>query len=268
MVEEELREEKDRVKQFYEKFRWRRNAAGAFNDTALFTDMSAILGQYYKRGGPADSPIPSPDRVHVPGRRLRSRTLRSLCGVRVRLQAPGVRRLLGASAARGARASRHRGALCLRGHHASTIQGGVFDAVFSGHVIYHIPADEQGRAITELQRSLSPGRVGVIIYESPTQWFTALAEWVKSVKRRLERVPGVLPLWRALRRLPASPKAGPRNEVTIEASGQKLYFHAHSYGWLRGRMRSDCMMEVRCFRVVGPDFTRILVPANFLADGS
>jgi hypothetical protein len=30
MVDEKLREEKDRVKQFYETFGWRRNAAGAF----------------------------------------------------------------------------------------------------------------------------------------------------------------------------------------------------------------------------------------------
>ena len=264
MAEENLREEKHRVKQFYETFGWRRNSAGTFHDTALFTDMAGILGQYYERTDrrvrrhlrpqgslfldAGSGPVPYDAYVaYSSGYKLRvcvDFSERALQEARARLGTGG--RYVCADIT------------CL------PFRDGVFDAVFSAHVLYHIPADEQGRAIAELQRSLSPGSVGVLIYSSPIQWFTRLAEGVKFARRQLARIPGVSSLWRALRRRRALPivSIATGDGVTAGASPPKLYFHAHSYRWLLSRSRPDCDTEVRCFRAVDTDFTRTLVPSN------
>jgi SAM-dependent methyltransferase len=261
--EKVVREEKRRVKNFYETFGWRRNAAGTFNDTALFADLAATLRPYYERTGQrvqrylprqgayfldaGSGPVPYDGYVALSS------------GYKLRVCVDFSELALREARARLGSAGRYVCADITR----LPFKDGVFDAIFSAHVIYHIPADEQEQAISELQRSLSAGRVGVIIYSSPNPWFTALAEGVKSAKRRLERVPGLVFLWRTLhgRRAPAAASSA-GDAVATGASQPKLYFHAHPYRWLAGRSRVDCATEVRCFSAVDREFTRTLVPGN------
>jgi SAM-dependent methyltransferase len=264
MGPEELREEKRRVKTFYDTFGWRRNDEGTYNDTALFADLAATLRQYYER---------TDDRVR---RYLRPRGAYFLdagsgpvpydnyialsAGYRFRVCADFSELALREARSRLGDKGRYVCADITR----LPFKDGVFDAVFSAHCIYHIPADEQARAISELQRALGPGCGGVIVYSTPSSWFTGAAEGLTAAKRRLERIPGVYPLWRVLR--------GRRRAVPVAAtapapapagtSPPRLYFHAHSYDWLRGRSRPDCATDVRCFSAVDREFTRTFVPGN------
>jgi 2-polyprenyl-3-methyl-5-hydroxy-6-metoxy-1,4-benzoquinol methylase len=261
--EKVMREEKSRVKNFYETFGWRRNASGRFNDAELFSDPAATLRPYRDRTGqrvqrylPRHGTYfldagsgPVGHDFYVP---LSSGYKRRVCVDFSELALREARARLGTA-----------GCYVCADITRLPFKDGVFDAIFSAHVLYHIPADEQEQAITELQRSLSAGRVGVIIYSSPNPWFTALAEGVNSAKRRLDRVPGLVFLWRMLhgRRAPVV-ASRPDDGVATAASRPNLYFHKHPYHWLVGRSRADCVIEVRCFSAVDYEFTRTLVPSN------
>jgi SAM-dependent methyltransferase len=266
MPDENLREEKRRVKSFYDTFGWCRNTKGTYNDTALFVDahLNAILLPYYQRTDErvrrnlrpqgayfldaGSGPVPYESylalsagyrfRVCADFSELALREARSRLGTKGRYVCADITRL--------------------------PFKDGVFDAIFSAHVIYHIPADEQGRAISELQRALSPGATGVIVYASPNPLCTRIAEGVVAAKRRLERIPGVLPLWRALRRrrAPAPPSARAAGPTPAGTTPPKLYYHAHSHEWLQGTSRPDCPTEVQCFSTVDRVFTRTLIPRN------
>jgi SAM-dependent methyltransferase len=259
-----MREEKRRVKNFYETFGWRRNTSGRFNDAELFTDSAATLRPYYERTGQrVQRYLPRHgayflDAGSGPVRQdhyvaLSSGYRRRVCVDFSELALREARARLGTA-----------GCYVCADITCLPFKDGAFDAIFSAHVIYHIPADEQEETITELQRSLSAGRVGVIIYSSPNSWFTALAEGVNSAKRRLDRVPGLVFLWRMFhgrRRAPVI-ASRPGDGVTTGASRPTLYFHAHPYHWLVQRSRADCATEVRCYSAVDYEFTRALVPSN------
>ncbi len=61
---------------------------------------------------------------------------------------------------------------------------GAFDAVFATHVIYHIDANEQERAVRELIRVTKPGGRIVIVYSNPRSPIRLAAGVVHRLRKR------------------------------------------------------------------------------------
>jgi SAM-dependent methyltransferase len=116
---------------------------------------------------------------------------------------------------------------------------GAFDGVLSSHVIYHIPAEEQGRAMSEVHRALAPDGTGVILYEFPDTPLLVASRALSSAgdaARRARRMAG-----RVKRRL-AGGGAAPRPAPTAAAQPEETspsprpYFFAHDRRWVEAQL--------------------------------
>ena len=87
---------------------------------------------------------------------------------------------------------------------------GSFDAVYCAHVLYHIAAHEQERAVRQMIRVTKPGGRVVILYFNPASAFRAASAVMGRISAML------------LDR--SKPASGP-------AAAPALYFHAHALGW-------------------------------------
>lgn len=126
------------------------------------------------------------------------------------------------------------GSICCAPFETST-----FDAVFCAHVIYHIDAAEQEKAVRELIRICKPGGRVVILYKNP--------------KSPIRYAAGAVDRLRKL----AAP------EYAIEkASG--LYFSAHPLKWWR-RFNDGSEISMRPWDIIGSTEERTLIPTNWLA---
>lgn len=108
-----------------------------------------------------------------------------------------------------------------------------FDASIANHVIYHIHADAQERAVRELIRTAKPGRPIVLVYRNPLAPLDAL----QLAYRKL-----------GLNRLLA---------------GGEVYFHVHRLGWWK-RFQDTCEVSFHPWHVLSARFERALVPSNAL----
>jgi SAM-dependent methyltransferase len=113
------------------------------------------------------------------------------------------------------------------------------DAFVSLHTIYHIPVDEQSRAIAELYRTLQSGGRGVVVYS-----------WG-----------GDAPLLRWYRHWVLRRKAA----LTVMASGEPteampdLYFHPQNYAWYRREIAAQYPVKLRVWRSVERDFLETII---------
>lgn len=108
-----------------------------------------------------------------------------------------------------------------------------FDATIANHVLYHIHADAQERAVRELLRTSKPGRAIVLVYRNPLAPLDALQQ----AYRRL-----------GLNRLLA---------------GGEVYFHVHRLGWWK-RFRDLAEVSFHPWHPLSARFERALVPKNAL----
>jgi SAM-dependent methyltransferase len=96
---------------------------------------------------------------------------------------------------------------------ALPLRDGVVDASVSLHTVYHVPADEQRKALLELHRVLKPGGESVVVYS-----WGARAPLMRATMWPFRAARGMRDLLRTLvggGRPPAPP----------------LYFHCHPYSW-------------------------------------
>lgn len=130
------------------------------------------------------------------------------------------------------------------GHGASYVHGSLlaapfpaasFDAVLCAHVLYHIDAAEQARAVGELIRVTKPGGRVVIVYSNPDSIF-ALQFW------RRFRLGGVL-----ARRLSGTVAGAP-----------PLYFACHPLAWWR-QFEATCGVGMVASDVMGSRQARLLL---------
>jgi len=112
-----------------------------------------------------------------------------------------------------------------------------FDAVLCAHVLYHIDAAEQARAVGELIRITKPGGRVVIVYSNPDSIF-ALQFW-----RRL-RLDGLL-----ARRAGGAPSG---------ATAPPLYFACHPLHWWR-QFEASCALGFAPSDIMGSRQARLLL---------
>jgi len=123
---------------------------------------------------------------------------------------------------------------------------GCFDGTCSLHTIYHVPAEEQGRAFEELHRTLAPSRTAVVVYAwgkySPLMFlFDALPHKLAALAR---------PLF--------------RRGASDRDSQPNLYFHPRSQSWFRSAVAPHMRNDVFVWRSLSNFFLRRWVPDNAL----
>ena len=224
MERNRLREEKESTRQYYDNFGWQKGD-GSYRDVQAFTDMRSAPWSYTKRCirrvgkhlpsagryllDVASGPIPYPEYMS-----LHDGFDRRIC-VDLSIEAlKEARRKLG-----------DRGIYILGDLTRLPLQDGSVDAAVSFHTIYHIPADEQEKAFTELYRVLRRSGKAAIIYS----WgYSALAS-------RLQRF---------LDKMGVPPAKG--------TTGSGLYYHGHKKEWFFGKTW-PFRYEVRGWRTIGGD---------------
>jgi SAM-dependent methyltransferase len=116
--------------------------------------------------------------------------------------------------------------------------GGQYDAVLCAHVVYHIDAREQERAVRQMVRLARPGGRVVVIYSNPQSPFLIPGRVGRAVKRALGK-------GRFL-----SPTGTPH-----------LYYHAHPLRWWQ-RFKGDCSLSFVPWEVAGSRPTLTLLRSD------
>jgi SAM-dependent methyltransferase/uncharacterized protein YbaR (Trm112 family) len=218
-----LRAEKQAVQNFYDRVGWQKGEQGRYVDTIRFTDPRPLVQDYYRRChlrmgrylkaqgayflDVASGPIPD----------AWSLALSQDFAFRICVDLSR-RALQEAQAKLG-----ERGIYLLADITNLPIRDDAMDALISLHTIYHVPADEQGRAFAELYRVLKPGSSAVVVYSWGDQVLPMKV--LQGLKFILVKGPRTLfqGIWRKIRHLPP-PDARPDPEPA-------LYFHAQGRSW-------------------------------------
>jgi SAM-dependent methyltransferase len=249
-----VRREKEIVKTFYDTFGWRKRPDGRYEDTAAFVDTRPVLdeylrhvhlrlkalipptGQYFLDAG--SGPI-----AHASSIEYSSGYRRRVC---IDLS------LVALSEAR--EKLKEHGLYVIADLTQLPFRDQTFDASMCAHVLYHVPADEQRFVLLELYRTLKPGHLCVVVYNSPTSVFKRLPLLVRRVRRGVSRRLG----------RPARRAVSVTNSHDVRASSPRptLYFHAHPYRWFRENLPEQWDTRLRCWRAVGREFTN-----EFVGDG-
>lgn len=253
-----MNQEKSIVRAFYEQFGWSRDAAGVYRDVLLFEDRRRVVEWYYlqtnrrvQRYIPAkgrffldagSGPIPHPEYLE---------------------QSAGYRRRVcvdfSFEALKQAREK--------LGSHGWYVQAditrlpfkdGLFDAVVAAHILYHVPAAEQARAVRELHRTTAHRGGCVILYTRKYPLIASLRRLFRA-ERWCAAVPGFYRLHHWFkRRRPVEGEAG------ADPARQRppLYAHAYPFRWFERTFPANWRLQVRAWRVMGTSFSRRFVPDN------
>lgn len=252
---------KQNVRRYYERIGWSRTAEGVYEDTAAFVDNRASVRTYHERA--ARRPV-----------RLLPKSgdwfLDAGCGALP-------------AAAYLDTAKRHRRSVCLdfssaalheaREKLGSTsvyiqadlshlpFRNGVFSAVYSAHVLYHLPDGDQERAFLEFVRVLRPDGRCAVVYTNPD----CLLNWIGtrfSPRIILPRIPGARYLWRRfLRRRFISELDGP---AVSRKEAPSLYFNPKPLPWVRRAIPGNARVTIRCWASAGLPLTTQFIPNNRL----
>ena len=115
-----------------------------------------------------------------------------------------------------------------------------FDAVYAAHVIYHIEAKDQERAIREMIRVTKPGGRIVIVYDNPRSPIRFAAGVVNGLRKRFTP------------------------EHAVKQAGTRLYFSAHPLSWW-SRFKDVCSVQMLPWNIMGSYEERTLIPSDGLA---
>ena len=231
-IPSEGRTEKQMVVRFYDEYGWVKDERDLYGDTRLFVALDPVARGYTGRcireivgllstGGrflldAGSGAIPLPEYLE-----FHQRYERGVC-VDLSLRAlEEAKKKLG-----------DRGIYVVGDLTNLPIDDGVVDAAVSLHLIYHIPADQQHTAFTELARVLKPSGRAIVVYRwdhSPLAWCLAK-------------------LFELLRRLTGGDRTSGEREQKAEST-PPLYFHAHPREWFTRPVWSFSF-SIRSFHII------------------
>ena len=135
---------------------------------------------------------------------------------------------------------------------ASILESGIadnsFDAVFCAHVLYHIDADQQAKAVREMLRLVRPGGKVVAIYSNPNSPLRYMCSIAKKMNNMAAKVMG-------------------RETEHRKSSGQQrpdLYFLAHPLSWW-SQFHDGGSLRMVPWDVIGSFEERQLLPNDRIA---
>lgn len=235
-----MTEEKETVREFYNRFGWLKDGSGVYYDTVVNVDSRLVLNFYrykicmrvkrfLKKDGKFFLDAGCGANPYLEG------SASYECHVCVDLSRRGL--LEARSKLNG------KGAFLIGDLTRLPFRDEVFDAVLAAHVLYHIPKDEQASAIREMSRTLKLGATCVILYTRGKSWFTIM----------FSQLPKLLKLiFRPVLRTRLQNK---------EATGYipPLYVYAHDFHWFQKNFPE---IEARCWMLLDSGFTKSFIPNN------
>jgi len=247
-AEAPLREEKRRVQAFYDEYGWCKNAAGLFNDTADFTDIRNVARAYQSRAqgrigrhlgsgkfllDAASGAIPHPEYLDF-GRSYKRRICVDL-------------------SLRALREARHklgdRGIYVMGDVTRLPLAAASVDGIVSLHTIYHLPPDEQLKAVAELRRVGKPSAPIVIVYTWRTSPLMNFFSHLRGIVRWAKHPFGHAAV------------AGPCL-VTEATATPPLFYHPQDYAWYQREVLSRYRVKLRVWCAVSTEFQRRFFSEN------
>jgi SAM-dependent methyltransferase len=267
---------KQTVKAFYETFGWSKDERGLYQDTATWVDTRPVLNNYYHRtlmrvrnflrpsGGlyldAGSGPIGHPEYLTYS-----ACYQRRIC-VDLAFQALKEAR---------SRVPQGHGSYAVADLTHMPFRDNTFDAAVSAHVIYHIPAEEQALAVTEIVRVLAPSSRAVLIYARSDAVTERIPELTIGNLYRLRdfliRASGGRWLWRrtlkplivSRRQSPtAMPATRPHTNQSSTSGPPPLYFYTHESQLFKSTLPDVRRLDIFAWRLVGREFTQRFVPDN------
>ena len=120
------------------------------------------------------------------------------------------------------------------------LQTGAYDAVLAAHIIYHIDADAQERAVREMIRVTRPGGRIVVLYSNPRSPIRFAAGILHRLRKRFTP------------------------DQAVNNSGPQLYFSPHPLGWWN-RFKDMCSLSMQPWDIIGSYEERTLIPTDGMA---
>jgi ubiquinone/menaquinone biosynthesis C-methylase UbiE/uncharacterized protein YbaR (Trm112 family) len=240
-----LTAETQAIKAFYDEIGWEKNADNHFTDALRFEDLRPImrryihrchlrLGKFIDKSGQfmldiASGPIQYDEYLSYSE------------GYEYRICADiSMPALLQARQ----RIGREKGIFILCDITNLPFQADVCDAFVSLHTVYHVAAEQQLTALSELNRVLKPQKTGVVVYS----WgiYSVLMSFLQP---RL--------LWKNWRHI-FSPRQSPLPFPTLSADST-FYFYAHSPRWFDDYVRPKFNVELASWRAIATPVARRFV---------
>lgn len=238
--------EKGVLHNFYENFGWRREEGGLYNSPATFgfrsptlvkhrRESNAAQTRWFDRGGRylldcASGAIPAEEYLEY----SRGYTFHVCVDLTL-------------SAVRGAREKLgERGLYVNADGTRLPFRDNVFDDILCSHTLYHMPRDEQARALLEFHRVMKPGGRLVVLYNVGRHSMLGVAFtpyfWLKD---RLKSFRAAL---RRRRRLP------------------DMYSHHYSAAWFRQFVPPFGAVEIHVYRLLPNQVMKYLLPDTPIAN--
>lgn len=255
-----MRQEKQVVRDFYDKYGWDKEADGKYKDTRAFVDLRPVLDDYAQRThrrvlqfiphhGECFLDAGSGAIAHPEYLQYSDRYRWRLCVDLSTKALTEARTKLG-----------DKGIYVLADLTNLPFADNTFDATVSAHTLYHVPYDEQEAAVWELHRTLAPGKTCVIIYAWPDDWFHRARRRYLATLRSIAKIPGAR---RLKTMILGEHKAPPDDNADPAASTRPpLYYQPHDYRWFQNTFAASLNMEIRAWRSVDRAFTEACVPSN------
>ncbi len=240
-----MKEEKQVIRDFYDKFGWHKNEDGVYRDVAAFVDTRPVLDAYRHQTHARVKQFLNPQGKYYldagSGAVAHPEHLAYSTDYTWRVSID-----LSVKALREAREKiQDRGFYVQADITQLPFKKNVFDAIVFAHVLYHIPREEQQFAVHELHRSLREGGRFVLIYA----WNTAPSRFAGKIVRAI----------RSLLHTHPQSKTGKPND-----DRPPIYSYHHGYGWFRKILPKSWNWRVACWRSVDRVFTGLMVPDNGL----
>lgn len=241
--------EKQLVKDYYDLQGWKKERGSLFTDAARFEDMRPVVNDYrikchlrvnrhLIKGGKflldiASGPVQYPEYLsYSDGYQYR------ICGDISFTALQEAKKILGDSG------------FCVQCDVTRLpFAKETLDGIVSLHTIYHVPANEQKKALSELFRALAPGRNAVVVYSFAR--YSILLKVLQFPFHTYQKSRQLLGnLLRALKIKPPLP------ETASEKKHGKLYFFPHNFKWFQQEIKPLMDFELYSWRSVTVKFTR------------
>jgi SAM-dependent methyltransferase len=268
-----VRAEKRIVKEFYDRFGWRRTEEGSFGDTAGLVRRYSAFGEYGERVRRRAGSLFKPQ-----GGYFLDAGSGAVSSSAYANYSAGYRRHvcidISETAVKMARERlREQGAYVVGDVVRLPFPDNLFDSIWLAHVLYHVPLDEQEAAVRELFRTLKPGGTCVIVYAWKTCLMSDLGGAVSTVVRHpgqfLPKLSGRLFRRKAPPPAAEEPKSEPSSGGASAADGEAasrerppLYYAAHDYRWFKNTFPREWNLDIRCWGAADEEFVAALVPNN------
>jgi SAM-dependent methyltransferase len=244
------KEEKKDVQNFYDKIGWLKDEEGTFEDAKKFEDLRPVskeyihkchmrVNDYLKDSGKyildaASGPIQYPEYLSY-SKNYAYRICVDISFLALR----EAKKKLG-----------DKGIYIMADITKLPIESNIVDAVVSLHTIYHVPADEQAKAFSELYRVLKPGSTGVVVYS----W----SNHSLLMKAMLFPIYAPIIAIRMAKKVIGSFFAG-EDKPSQRPPETKLYFHVHPYKWFDKEIRRLFDFEIVVWRSVNVPFLKLYI---------